>query len=262
MLRAPGRHVQSVADSSFDAWIKFYRPDENSPNACVSYYAKGALVALRARPHARRDGSTTLDDLMRALWQRYGQPGIGVPEDAHPAPASELAGRDLGDFFARYVDGTEDPPLAELLADSASTLHARRPPAQAIAAASPRAAQRRAARSACKVGDRSATQHVFAADRQSARACRGPTCSSRSTACKRIAGADRLYARAAAARREGPVHAFRRDELDAFAVMLAAAPLDTAWLALDDGAAPRRSRGAPRGCANRERYSLTSGLSV
>ena len=53
---------------------------------------------------------------MRALWQRYGQTGIGVPEDAIAALASELAGRDLGDFFARYVDGTEDPPLAELLA--------------------------------------------------------------------------------------------------------------------------------------------------
>ena len=46
VLRAPGRHVQSVADSSFDAWIKFYRQDENTPNAVVSYYAKGALVAL------------------------------------------------------------------------------------------------------------------------------------------------------------------------------------------------------------------------
>ena len=46
VLRTPGRHVQSVGDSSFDAWIKFYRQDENSPNAVVSYYAKGSLIAL------------------------------------------------------------------------------------------------------------------------------------------------------------------------------------------------------------------------
>ena len=108
--------MQSVAESSFDAWIKFYRPDENTPNAVVSYYAKGSLVALAldldAAPRrlvARRRDARAMAALRR--------PGIGVPEDAHPALASELAGRDLGDFFARYVDGTEDPPLAELLAD-------------------------------------------------------------------------------------------------------------------------------------------------
>ncbi len=84
MLRGPGRLNQSLAESSFDAWSKFYRPDENTPNAVVSYYAKGALVALaldltlRAGTAGKRGGHVSLDDVMRALWQRYGQTGVGV----------------------------------------------------------------------------------------------------------------------------------------------------------------------------------------
>jgi predicted metalloprotease with PDZ domain len=80
VLRVPGRHVQSLADSSFDAWIKFYRRDENTPNAVVSYYAKGALVAL-ALDLTLRNAGASLDDLMRVLWQRYGETGTGVPEE-------------------------------------------------------------------------------------------------------------------------------------------------------------------------------------
>ena len=114
VLRTPGRHVQSVADSSFDAWIKYYRHDENTPNAVVSYYAKGALVGLALDLLLRREGAS-LDDVMRALWQRYGRTGVGVPEDGIARIASEIAGRDLADFFARHVDGLEDPPLADLL---------------------------------------------------------------------------------------------------------------------------------------------------
>ena len=124
VLRTPGRRRQSVAESSFDAWIKFYRPDENTPNAVVSYYAKGSLVALALDLVLRRTGSS-LDAVMRALWQRYGQAGVGVPEGAILAIASELAGRELADFFGRYVDGTEDPPLAELLAGFGVTFNLR-----------------------------------------------------------------------------------------------------------------------------------------
>jgi predicted metalloprotease with PDZ domain len=116
--RTPGRFVQSLAEASFDAWIKFYRPDENSPNAAVSYYAKGALVALALDLQVRRDsgGERSLDDVMRRLWREYGQSGIGVPEDGVERIAAEVAGRPLEDFFERYVRGTEDPPLCELLA--------------------------------------------------------------------------------------------------------------------------------------------------
>ncbi len=118
VYRTPGRHRQSLAESSFDAWIKFYKPDENAPNALVSYYAKGALVALALDLSLRRATAqrVSLDTVMRELWRRHGQTGAGVPEDGIERLASELSGLDLRDFFARYVEGVEDPPLAELLA--------------------------------------------------------------------------------------------------------------------------------------------------
>ena len=115
--RTPGRHVQSIADSSFDAWIKFYRRDDNTPNSVVSYYAKGSLVACVLDLLLRRDGRSSLDALMKVLWERYGKPGIGVPENGIAALATELAGRNLDAFFARYVEGVEDLPLAAMLAD-------------------------------------------------------------------------------------------------------------------------------------------------
>ncbi len=116
--RTPGRQRQTLAESSFDAWHKFYRPDENTPNAVVSYYAKGALVALALdlTLRARSRGLTSLDAVMRALWQRYGQTGCGVGEDDIRLLAEELSGVNLRRFFAESVHGTGDLPLAELLA--------------------------------------------------------------------------------------------------------------------------------------------------
>ncbi len=115
--RGRGRFKQSLAESSFDAWTKFYRQDENAPNSIVSYYTKGAVVALALDLTIRRasGGTRSLDDVMRALWRRYGQPGIGVPEDGVECIAAEVAGVDLGAFFDQLVRGTEDPALAELL---------------------------------------------------------------------------------------------------------------------------------------------------
>ena len=117
VLRGSGRTKQSVAESCFDTWVKYYRPDENAPNAVVSYYVKGSLVALLLDVHLRTHSMITLDDVMRALWTRYGQVGAGVPEDAFKALVEDMSGLDLGDFFARYVDGTDELPLAHALAD-------------------------------------------------------------------------------------------------------------------------------------------------
>src|SRR5690606_32949346 len=75
VLRGGGRHLQSVAESSFDAWIKYYRQDENAPNAIVSYYTKGSLVALALdlTIRERSAGRRSLDDVMRLLWTRFGR---------------------------------------------------------------------------------------------------------------------------------------------------------------------------------------------
>lgn len=119
VLRAPGSLRQSLADSSFDAWIKFYRPDENTANAVVSYYAKGALVALALDLTLRREtcNKTTLDDVMRGLWREYGLGLRGVPEGGVEAMATTISGCDLRAFFARAIDGTDELPLADLFAD-------------------------------------------------------------------------------------------------------------------------------------------------
>ncbi|WP_301102616.1 PDZ domain-containing protein [Propionivibrio sp.] len=116
--RGPGRLRQTLAESSFDAWSKFYRPDENTPNAVVSYYAKGALVALALdlTLRSKSQGKITLDDIMRALWQRHGKTGIGVGEEDIRLLAEELSGLDLKHFFANAVHDTGELPLKKLLA--------------------------------------------------------------------------------------------------------------------------------------------------
>jgi predicted metalloprotease with PDZ domain len=122
VLAGPGRKLQSIAESSFDAWTKFYRQDENAGNAIVSYYAKGGLVAL-ALDLAIRDrsaGRRSLDDVMRLMWRRYGRDfetaGLGIEEDAMAGLIEEATGIDLGREIRRWAESTEDPPLADLLA--------------------------------------------------------------------------------------------------------------------------------------------------
>ena len=117
--RTPGRHRQSLAESSFDAWSKFYRPDENTPNAVVSYYTKGALLALTLdlTLRSKSQGKTSLDDVMRALWQQHGLTGVGIDETTIRTIAEKLAGIDLRRFFADYVDGTRELPLKKRLAE-------------------------------------------------------------------------------------------------------------------------------------------------
>ena len=131
VLRGSGRTRQSVAESSFDAWVKYYRQDENAPNAIVSYYTKGSLVAL-ALDLTIRDGSggkRSLDDVMRALWERYGRDfysadggGRGVTDADVEDLFEEISGLKLKRLLARWVRGTDDLPLAKLLAPFAVTL--------------------------------------------------------------------------------------------------------------------------------------------
>src|SRR5690606_11082662 len=127
--RSGGRFKQSVAESSFDAWTRYYKQDENTPNALVSYYTKGSLVALGMDLTLREatEGTRSLDDVMLLLWQRYGRDfyqggGNGIAEDAVASLIHEATGVDVSDFLARYVDGTEDLPLDSLLAQKGITL--------------------------------------------------------------------------------------------------------------------------------------------
>lgn len=115
--RMPGRALHSLAESSFEAWTKFYQRDDNTPNATVSYYAKGALTAMLLDLTLRRESRYTLDDVMRALWQRYGRAGKPAPEGALEAVAVELCGDpSLAQRLDHWIRGTEELPLAEALA--------------------------------------------------------------------------------------------------------------------------------------------------
>ncbi|MBU6438363.1 MAG: PDZ domain-containing protein, partial [Betaproteobacteria bacterium] len=123
-LITPGRTVESVAGASYNAWLKYYRPDENTPNSTISYYLKGALVALALDLMLRAHGKHTLDDLMRHLWQRYkrGEPGVG--EDELPQLFAQLSGLRVRSFFDDVVHGTADPALDTLLAPLGFALRA------------------------------------------------------------------------------------------------------------------------------------------
>ena len=106
--RTPGAAKTSVEESSFLAWVKLYRPDENTPNSTVSYYLKGELVALALDLALRRAGHS-LDELLAALRARF--EAAGVPEDGVEQVAAELLGREAARaFFDRHVRGTA--PLA------------------------------------------------------------------------------------------------------------------------------------------------------
>ena len=129
VMRGKGYLRQSISDAGSDAWIKYYRQDENSPNALVSYYTKGSLVALLLDLTLRKatGNSQSLDDVMRLLWQRFGRPfdegqPVGMTDTAAKQALEEISGTDLSDFFNRYIYGTTVLPLREAFAGFGVTM--------------------------------------------------------------------------------------------------------------------------------------------
>ena len=113
-----GRLKQSLAESSFTAWNKFYKQDENSPNAIVSYYQKGALAALclDLAIRSKSSGRHTLDSVMQQHYRDWLDTRQGIPEKQWQARCQAFIGLDLEDFFQTTLYTTADLPLAELLA--------------------------------------------------------------------------------------------------------------------------------------------------
>jgi predicted metalloprotease with PDZ domain len=120
--KTPGRLRQSVADSSFDAWTKYYRQDENAPNAIVSYYTKGSLVALaldltlRIRSETPKGKSKNLDDVMKALWKAY-QAGKLLGEDDFANIVEQVTGVDVYLEIQNWAYGTQDIAWPPILTD-------------------------------------------------------------------------------------------------------------------------------------------------
>ena len=113
VLQTPGREVQAAAQASFDAWVKYYRQDENTANATVSYYTKGSLVALCFDLLLRAEGHSSLDEVMRALWLRC--KAGPMTEADFAAVLRELGGRPFTRELAAWVHSTRELPLEELL---------------------------------------------------------------------------------------------------------------------------------------------------
>ena len=103
--QTPGRFQQSATTASFDAWIKHYRPDENSPNTAMSYYTKGEILGMLfdLEIRSRTGNAKSLDDVMRLLLDKYGLPKPGFTDVELKAAFEQIAGADLTDFFNRYV---------------------------------------------------------------------------------------------------------------------------------------------------------------
>lgn len=119
MLQIPGINIQTLEESSFDAWIKFYQPDENSVNSSISYYLKGSLVALALDlliiKNSKRKQS--LADIMLVLWQQYGKTGLGLPEQYFEQVTFEVTGENYTEFFNKYLRTTASLELNDLLQD-------------------------------------------------------------------------------------------------------------------------------------------------
>jgi predicted metalloprotease with PDZ domain len=115
----PGRNYLSLAESSHDAWIREYRPNENSKNTGISYYGKGQVIALLldASIVSRSAGARNLDDVMKSLWQQYlKRPERGFSNAEFYATLDAVGGVGLGEEIRRLVESTETPDYAAILA--------------------------------------------------------------------------------------------------------------------------------------------------
>ena len=248
-LRAPGRAKQSLAESSFDAWIKYYRQDENSPNATVSYYGKGSLVALcldlLIRDKTR--GKKSLDEVMRALWLHHGRAGVGVDEDGIERLAEEVTGLKLGRYFDEWLRSTKELPLKALLATHGVNMQLR--PAESAQDKGGKPAASKSIGGLAMLGVRARVEHEDTAvthvleggAAQAAGLAAGDVIVAVDGLRPGKTGLDALLARRHPGERV-TIHAFRRDELMSFEVELARVEADTCVLAESAGANRLRER--------------------
>lgn len=110
LQQTPGRRLQSIEESSFDAWVEYYRQDEQTINSAVSYYDKGAVVALLLDLEIRKrsNGARSLDDVMRALYNDFFKQNRNYTPEDFQRTAERAAGASLEEFFRRYVRGREE----------------------------------------------------------------------------------------------------------------------------------------------------------
>lgn len=244
VMRGTGRKKQTVTESSFDTWTKFYKQDENAPNAIVSYYTKGALIALALDLTIRlqTEGVKSLDDVMRSLWDRFGSQGVGLEEKDIESFINQVTGLKLERFFNQALYSTDDLPLGNLLA-SVGVGYEMRPAKGMDDKGGLRKDNRESVIPTRSLGVRFRTNnlgieltHVLD---QGAAQDAGLSAGDVIVAVDGIRAAhgaiDKLVARLPAGQ-SIEVHAFRRDELMCFQLMPKPSPMDTCDLWLMDDA--------------------------
>lgn len=207
-LQNPGRFIQSVAESSFDAWIKFYRQDENSNQAGTSYYNKGALVALCLDLGLRSHGSS-LDDLLRLLYNRA-QQGIQVNERTMYELCKELTGQDWGDRLNFLINHTDELPLEQVLPEFGLGYQLKQDKALALG---------------LKLQQKADGLHVVQARREGVAAQAGISALDVIVAVDGLKATEAALLCIAKQKQNCQVHVFRRDELLSFELQAAETPL-------------------------------------
>ncbi len=218
-LQNPGRAIQTVAESSFDAWVKFYRQDENSNHAGTSYYNKGCLVALCLDLGLRLRGSS-LDELMRKLYDNA-QQGIQVHERTIYELCQELTGDSWAEQINHLINTTEELPLDQLFPEfglSYSLKNDKRLPL------------------GLKLADKPEGVLVQAVRRDGQAAQAGLSAHDVIIAIDGLKASSKLIEQYAKQSGSFTVHAFRRDELMQFEVNAAGSELTEVELKVEDQA--------------------------
>jgi predicted metalloprotease with PDZ domain len=125
----PGRSVTSLSDLSYEAWIKQYKPAENHVNRMVSYYDKGrwAGLVLDLLLRSATAGRRGLPDLFARLWHAHAAKGNAIDATAIRREAESIAGRSLSSYFRRFIEGTAELPVPELLRGAGVKVEAKAP---------------------------------------------------------------------------------------------------------------------------------------
>ena len=218
-LQNPGRAIQTVAESSFDAWVKFYRQDENSNHAGTSYYNKGCLVALCLDLGLRLRGSS-LDELMRKLYDNA-QQGIQVHERTIYELCQELTGDSWAEQINHLINTTEELPLDQLFPEFGLSYNLKNDKRLPLG---------------LKLADKSEGVLVQAARRDGQAAQAGLSAHDVIIAIDGLKASSKLIEQYAKQSGSFTVHAFRRDELMQFEVNAAGSELTEVELKVEDQA--------------------------